>query len=306
MTTPAVDVFEDKQATKREPVVALADIVTLAKPRITAFVLMTTAGGLWLAPVKVGGAVALMALLGTTLIVAGANALNMYIERDSDANMERTKDRPLPAGRMSPRVALWFGVIVSIIAVPILAIGVNPTTALLAVLANLSYVLAYTPMKQRSHWALLVGAVPGAMPPLLGWTAATGQIGSGGIVLFGILFLWQVPHFHAISIFRAEDYARAGLKVMPNTLGLRATKHSIVRYTFALLAVSVLLVPLGVERESYAIGATLLGLVFLVWGCWGLREEAGNKWARSLFGISILYLSLLFCALMVGARSITW
>src|SRR5262245_42474538 len=217
MTTPAFDVYESKRVTS----VAPADLVALAKPRITALVITTTAGGLWLAPVKVGMGVAGLTILGTSLIVAGANALNMYIEREIDGRMERTKDRPLPAGRLAPRIALWFGVVLSVAAVPILAIGVNATTALLAVLANLSYVLAYTPLKQRSHWALLVGAVPGAMPPLLGWTAATGTIGAGGLVLFGILFLWQVPHFLAISIFRKEEYARAGLKVMPNTLGIR-------------------------------------------------------------------------------------
>ena len=297
MTTPLVDAFDPK----RVGTVALADLVALAKPRITALVLITTAGGYWLAPVKAGPLVATLTIVGTILIVAGANALNMYLERDVDGRMERTKDRPLPAGRLAPRVALWFGVALSVAAVPILAIGANATTALLAVLANLSYVLAYTPLKQRSHWALLVGAVPGAMPPLLGWTAATGRIGAGGIVLFAILFLWQVPHFLAISIFRKDEYARAGLKVMPNTVGLRATKHSIARYLFALLAVSLLLVPLGVARTGYTFLAGALGTIFLGWGCWGLREEAGARWARSLFGISILYLALLFCALMVEA-----
>jgi protoheme IX farnesyltransferase len=296
MTTPLVDAYEPKRYA-----IAIGDLVALAKPRITALVLITTAGGYWLAPVKAGPLVATLTIIGTILIVAGANALNMYLERDIDGRMERTKDRPLPAGRLAPRVALWFGVALSVAAVPILAIGANATTALLAVLANLSYVLAYTPMKQRSHWALLVGAVPGAMPPLLGWTAATGTIGAGGLVLFGILFLWQVPHFLAISIFRREDYARAGLKVMPNTVGLRATKHSIARYLFALLAVSLLLVPLGVEGPRYTVLAGTLGTVFLGWGCWGLRDEAGARWARSLFGISILYLVLLFGALIVGA-----
>jgi protoheme IX farnesyltransferase len=296
MTTPLVDVYEPKRVA-----VAMSDLLALAKPRITTLVLITTAGGYWLAPVKAGPLVASLTIVGTILIVAGANALNMYLERDIDGLMERTKDRPLPAGRMAPRVALWFGVALSVAAVPILAIGANATTALLAVLANLSYVLAYTPLKQRSHWALLVGAVPGAMPPLLGWTAATGTIGAGGLVLFGILFLWQVPHFLAISIFRKDEYAHAGLKVMPNTLGLRATKHSIARYLFALLAVSLLLVPLGVERVGYTFLAGTLGTIFLGWGCWGLREEAGARWARSLFGISILYLALLFCALMIEA-----
>jgi protoheme IX farnesyltransferase len=295
MTTPVLEVYE----AKRVSTVALRDLLALAKPRITALVITTTAGGLWLAPVRPDGLVVGSTLLGTVLIVAGANALNMYIERDIDGRMDRTRDRPLPAGRLAARVALWFGVALSVSAIPILAFGVNATTALLAVLANLSYVLAYTPLKPRSHWALLVGAVPGAMPPLLGWTAATGRIGQGGLVLFGILFLWQVPHFLAISIFRREDYARAGLQVMPNTLGIRATKHSIVRYLFALVAVSLLLVPLHVEKQGYVVWAGLLGAVFFGWGCYGLRPSAGTRWARSLFAVSILYLVLLFCALMV-------
>jgi protoheme IX farnesyltransferase len=298
MTTPALDVYEAKRASS----VAVADLLALAKPRITALVITTTAGGLWLAPVRVGLGTAGLAMLGTVLIVSGANALNMYIERDIDGRMDRTKDRPLPAGRLAPRVALWFGVALSVIAVPILAVGVNLTTALLAVLAHLSYVLAYTPLKQRSSAALLVGAVPGAMPPLLGWTAATGSVGWGGLVLFGILYLWQVPHFLAISVFRQHDYARAGLKVMPNTAGLRATKHGIVRYLVALVGVSLLLVPLGVERHAYLLWAGLLGAVFFGWGCYGLRYDAGARWARSLFAVSIVYLVLLFCALVVEGQ----
>jgi protoheme IX farnesyltransferase len=280
---------------------ALRDFVALAKPRITALVIVTTAGGLWLAPGRVDSLTAALALVGTVLIVAGANALNMYIERDVDRRMHRTRDRPLPAGRMSPRAALWFGVALSVIAVPILAIGVNAVTALLAVLAHLSYVLAYTPLKQRSHWALLVGAVPGAMPPLLGWTAATGRIGPAGIVLFGILFLWQVPHFLAISLFRRDDYARAGLQVMPNTVGIRATKHSIVRYLLALVAVTLLLVPLGIEHKVYLWASSVLGAIFFLWGCVGLRETSGTRWARSLFAVSIVYLVLLFGAIVLGA-----
>lgn len=298
MTTPVLDAYEPKRVTG----VALGDLVALAKPRVTALVITTTAGGLWLAPVKITVQVAALAMLGTVLIVAGANALNMYIEREIDGRMDRTRDRPLPAGRLAPRVALFFGVALSVAALPILAIGVNATTAMLAALAHLSYVFAYTPLKQRSPAALLVGAVPGAMPPLLGWTAATGNVGWGGVVLFAILFFWQVPHFLAISIFRREDYARAGLKVMPNTAGLKATKHAVVRYLLALVAVSLLLVPLGVERRGYLACAGLLGGVFFGWGCYGLRDSAGARWARSLFAVSIVYLVLLFSALVIWGQ----
>jgi protoheme IX farnesyltransferase len=283
--------------------VALRDFVALTKPRITALVATTAAGGVWLAPGATDRRVAALALAGILLVVAGANALNMYIERDIDGRMERTRDRPLPAGRMSPSAALWFGVVLSVAAIPILALGVNLTTALLALLANLIYVLAYTPLKQRSHWALWVGAVPGAMPPLLGWTAATGRVDPGGLVLFGILFFWQIPHFLAITLFRSEEYRNAGLKVTPNAVGILATKHSIVRYLLMLVCVSLLLVPLGIAKYGYLAWASVLGAVFFGWGCFGLRATAGTKWARSLFAVSILYLLLLFCTILVQGRT---
>jgi len=265
-------------------------------------VLLTTAGGLWLAPVRVPAATTLWTLLGTMLVVAGANALNMVWERDIDGLMKRTKGRPLPAGRMAPRVALWFGVALSVASLPILAFGVNATTALLAALANLLYVLAYTPLKQRSHWALQVGAVPGAIPPLLGWTAATGKVEPGGLVLFAIMFLWQVPHFHAIALFRKSEYGRAGLKVMPNVMGDLATRHSIVRNTGALVCVSLLLVPLRIAHLGYTVAAIALGCAFLGAGLLGLRKGAGLASARTTFFVSLVYLVGLFAAIGCSAR----
>lgn len=283
------------------------DLVTLAKPRITSMVVITAAGGLFLAS-RAGriegpgpnALTVLSTLFGISLIVAGANALNMYLERDIDRRMDRTKNRPLPAGRMAPRVALWFGVITSAVSVPILALGANTLTALLAVIANLLYVFAYTPMKQHSQYALHVGAVPGAIPPLLGWTAGTGRIDAAGVILFAILFLWQVPHFIAIALFRKADYARAGLVVTPNVVGELDSRHTIIRWVFALVAASLLVVPLGLAGHGYLLIATIVGAVFFIWGCYGLRAGTGDRWAKSLFGISILYLVLLFTALMVN------
>jgi protoheme IX farnesyltransferase len=146
---------------------------------------------------------------------------------------------------------------------------------------------------------LWVGAVPGAMPPLLGWTAATAEVGAAGVVLFGILFLWQIPHFLAISIFRRHEYAKAGLLVMPNTEGIRATQNMIIWFSFGLVAVSLLLVPLGVEGRWYAAAASALGASFFAVACYGPRAEHANRWARSLFLLSIVYLILLFVALVV-------
>jgi protoheme IX farnesyltransferase len=286
------------------PGALLRDLITLAKPRITLMVVITAAGGLFLAKRAAHAnasapATVVATLLGTALIVAGANALNMYIERDVDRRMERTKARPLPTGRLAPRVALWFGVGLSAVAVPILAIGANPLTALLAVLANLLYVLAYTPLKQHSQYALHVGAIPGAIPPLLGWTAGTARIDAAGIILFAILFFWQVPHFVAIALFRKGDYARAGLVVLPNVAGELAARHTIVRWIFADVAASLLVVPLGLAGDGYLIVGAVLGASFFTWGCYGLREDTGTRWAKSLFGVSILYLVLLFAALAI-------
>jgi protoheme IX farnesyltransferase len=288
----------------KDAAIAWRDVAALTKPRITLMVVITAAGGLFLsrrAPLagSASWATVLCTLIGTALIVSGANALNMYIERDIDRRMDRTKNRPLPANRLAPKVALWVGVVLSALAVPILAIGANALTALLAVLANLLYVLAYTPLKQHSAYALHVGAIPGAIPPLLGWTAGTGRIDAAGMVLFGILFMWQIPHFVAIALFRKADYARAGLVVMPNVHGELASRHAIVRWIFAGVATSLLVVPLGIAHRGYLVAATLLGAIFFGWGCYGLREGTGRRWAKSLFGISILYLVLLFAALTI-------
>jgi protoheme IX farnesyltransferase len=246
---------------------------------------------------------AMWALLGTALIVAGANALNMYIERDIDGRMDRTRERPLPTGRLSPRTALVFGVLTSAAAVPILAVFVNITTALFALLANVIYVLAYTPLKQRSQYALFVGAVPGAIPPLLGYTSATGTVGLIGLVLFGVLFFWQIPHFLAIALFRKGDYARAGLVVTPNVVGDRDTIHAMIRYATVLTVVSLLLLPLHGAGHVYAIAALILGVIFVgacVAGLWVDRFSV-KRWARGTFGISILYLLGLFAALFIDA-----
>jgi protoheme IX farnesyltransferase len=306
MQKPLAHAIEESSGRVGTPRIALRDVIALAKPRITLMVVITAAGGLFLAGRAgriegpgPGAVMVLSTLVGLSMIVAGANALNMYLERDIDRRMDRTKNRPLPSGRMAPRFALWFGVVLSALSVPILAIGANPLTALLAVLANLLYVLAYTPLKQHSQFALHVGAVPGAIPPLLGWTAATASIDAAGIVLFAILFLWQVPHFVAIALFRKADYARAGLVVTPNVTGELASRHTIIRWIFALVAASLLVVPLGLAGHGYLVAAAVLGAVFFTWGCYGLRAGTGNRWAKSLFGISILYLVLLFAALAI-------
>lgn len=294
-------------APSRSPYQSARDVVALTKPRITFMVVLTTAGGYWLAcrffgidPLADLPRLAML-LLGSALVVGGANTLNMFIERDTDSLMSRTRTRPLPEGRLAPEVALVVGLLLSAVAVPLLTTAVNVKTGLLALVALVSYVLMYTPLKRVTPLALLVGAVPGAIPPLMGWSAARGTLDAPGIVLFGIMFLWQVPHFLAIATFRREEYARAGMKVGPVVYGERVTRHHVVRYLAALVLTSMLLVPFGIGGRLYLVAALGLGALFFGVGAWGLRRDAGNRWARGLFFTSILYLTGLFAALTIGA-----
>lgn len=276
------------------------DLLSLAKPRITLMVVITTAGGLALAG-GVDAWTALWTLLGTALVVGSANTLNCWLERDIDSRMARTKDRPLPAGRLDPRIALVFGIALALISVPLLTWAVNPLTGALAALALVSYVCIYTPMKQITPAALLVGSVPGALPPLIGWTAATGRLEWAGITLFGILFFWQLPHFIAIAIFRQSEYANAGFRVLPAVRGVKVAKVHAVVHTVALIAVSLCLVPLHVAGPVYLVAALGLGAYFSRVLIQGLGPEGGAAWARKLFGASLVYLPLLFVALAVDA-----
>ena len=279
---------------------AMRNYVELAKPRITTLVVFTCASGLWLAPGRLPARTVLLTLAGTVLIVAAANVLNMYLERDSDALMKRTMNRPLPGRRMLPQLALRFGLLLAAVSVPLLTFAVGPLPGLLASVALVSYVLLYTPLKRHTAAALLVGAVPGAIPPLIGWTAATERIDLPGVLLFAVMFLWQVPHFLSITLFRREDYARAGLIVQPNEPGgEREARRNIVRYTVALVVVSLLFVPLGVGRGFYFATALVAGGIFLAYGIRGLRSDAGERWARNEFLFSLAYLTILFAVLMI-------
>ncbi len=292
-----------EQATARAGAFGVvADLIALGKPRITFMVLVTTLGGFWLAPGALNHATLWFTLAGMTLVVAGANALNMYLERDVDALMERTRNRPLPRGRLAPEVALGFGIATSAIAVPLLTFAVNPLTGFLGALSLVLYVLVYTPMKRRSTAALLVGAVPGAMPPLMGWTAATGHLSPPGIALFLILFIWQLPHFIAISLHRADEYKAAGLKIVPVERGIAGAKQRIALYSALMLAVSLQVVRVGIGGPLYLAAALALGGGLVTLALYGLQRDAGRRWARWYFFYTLVYLPGIFAALMVGHR----
>ncbi|NVJ10252.1 protoheme IX farnesyltransferase [Myxococcus sp. AM001] len=278
------------------PTVA-SDLISLTKPRLSSLVLVTAAGGMWLAPGHLGAVNALVTLLATAGTVGAANALNCYWERHSDQFMDRTRNRPLPSGRMEPAVALWFGISLAAVSLPALALGANVLTAALGLVALLSYVLAYTPLKARTSAAMLVGAVPGALPPLMGWTAVSNQLDAGGFSLFAIMFLWQMPHFIAIALFRKEEYRAAGLKSVPLERGDESSRAQVVLYLVALIPMTLLPFQLHIAGAWYLAAAVLLGLSFLGLGAWGFFRRLGNTWARQTFFFSLIYLTGLFAAL---------
>ena len=276
-----------------------ADLVQLVKPRIMMMALLTAAGALSLAPGTLPVGPSLLLLLGTALIVGSANTLNMWLERDTDCLMARTKNRPLPRQRLAPNTALWFGAIQGALALPVLALtGIVP--AALGLVALLLYVGAYTPMKQMTHHATWVGAAPGAMPALMGWTAATGRIDLPGLAVFGVLFFWQIPHTHAITIYRQRDYDAAGMKTLPSERGLPATIRAIHVFLLVQVAVSLLPYVLGVAGLPYLVTSIVLGVMVLVQGFSGDRS---HRWARNVFMTSIVYLPVLFAVMVVNGQS---
>lgn len=272
----------------------LRDIVALGKPRITALVVFTAAVGAAIAPSTPRDHSYWAALLvGLAFTVAGANALNMWLERDVDALMARTASRPLPAGRLAPSVALATGVLWSACGLAILAAGVNGPATWLATAGVASYVLGYTPLKRVTPLALEVGAIPGAVSTLVGWAAATGSVDAPGVALFLILFFWQLPHFLALASFRRDDYARAGLRVFPVVYGERATRRQILLYAAILVGASTLPYWLGEARAPYLVVAILLGAGFLSGALWPQFR------ARNLFLYSLVYLPALLAALVL-------
>ena len=281
-------------------------LVQLTKPSITRMVLITTACGAVMAPGSPALLPLVLGVVGTALVVGSANALNMYLERDVDALMSRTRSRPLPSGRLAPEVALIFGVAIGLIGLVMLTFLVNPLTGLLAAIALLSYVLVYTPLKPVTPFALHVGAVPGAMPPLIGYAAVTGTVAWESLALFAILFVWQLPHFAAITIFRREEYARAGLQVVSVARGDRGARRFVLTYAFVLLAVTLAPMAFGFAGPLYIAIALATGVPFLALSAWGLHPRsqgtvAGHRWARRTFFASMPYLVLVFGALVATA-----
>jgi len=291
-----MEVTEISIAVRRNRV---ADFVELAKPRITGLVLVTTLVGFYMGSRDgVRWALLLQTIIGTALVAGGASALNQYIERDLDARMLRTRNRPLPDGRVSPAEALAFSSFVSAVGTAYLMFFVNVLTGVLGLLTLFAYIFLYTPLKTRTTLCTLVGAVPGAIPPVMGWTAATGAVNNPTIALFAILFLWQMPHFFSIAWIFTEDYARGGFVVHRSG---ESTGRQIVLFCCALIPVSLLPAMFGVAGTVYLIGAILLGFVYLAYG-FALSLFRSNVHAQRLLMTSVMYLPALLGLMMLDKR----
>src|SRR4051812_21785012 len=287
----------------------MRDYIELTKPRITWLILMSTGIGYfyglpaaanWWEFLK---SIPLLSLLhtviGTGLIASGTAALNQWYERDADRKMRRTAMRPLPTGKMSARNAMLFGIALSIAGFLELWLGVNLLCAAIGGFTLWSYLFIYTPMKQRTWWSTTVGAFPGAMPPMIGFAAAAGTITPESWVLFAILFLWQFPHFYAIAWMYKDDYARAGIQMLPVVEpDGRSTARQIVLYGIALIPVSLVPSLLGMTGRLYLAGALLLGLWFLYSGVRVAMDRTALR-ARAVLIVSVLYLPLIYGLMLV-------
>jgi protoheme IX farnesyltransferase len=277
----------------------LADYLALTKPRLNVLVVATSAAGYYLGATRMLDLWPMaQAVAGTAFVAAGAAVLNQVYERDTDALMRRTRARPLPDGRVPPADARIFGLALAICGLALLAARASILAALLAAATLIVYLAVYTPMKRRSPFSTLVGAVPGALPPLIGWTASHGSLSAGGAALFAIVFLWQIPHFMAIAWMYRDDYATAGFPMLPviEPEGRRAGRQAVV-YSAALLPVSLVPTAIGLTGTPYLAIALGLG-ISLLWLAVRFARSRSDDSARTLFLFSITYLPLIWIAMI--------
>lgn len=275
----------------------------LTKPRIALLVLMVAIASFYLAaPRSLNWGKLLLTVIGTSLLAGGIFALNHYYERDVDSLMKRTDKRPLPSGRLSPAEAMWFGLLLTIGSIVLIAAALGWLAGAIAVFTFVSYVYVYTPLKRRTPYHTALGALPGAMPPLLGWAAARGTLDLDAVVLFGVMFFWQFPHFLAIEMMYSEDYAKAGIRVLPVVEPTwRASGIQVVVTLTLLLGVTIVPFLTGLADAVYLVGAVLLGGAFLAAGIAALGRKE-RKSARLLLLASVFYLPVLFGLMMLDVR----
>jgi protoheme IX farnesyltransferase len=287
--------------TRVEPSIAgVGDYIELMKPRVMSLVVFTAFVGLLIAPGQVHPMVGFTALLCIAVGAGAAGALNMWYDADIDARMTRTAARPIPAGRVAPGEALAFGVMLAVGSVVVLGLLVNVIAAALLAVTIAFYVGVYTMwLKRRTPQNIVIGGAAGALPPVIGWVAATGSLAVEPILLFAIIFFWTPPHFWALSLYRTEDYTRAGIPMLPVVAGARETRRQIVLYTLLLAPLGVAPWLLGYAGLSYGVVALATGAVMIALALRVRAEEEGTHTAsKQLFGFSILYLFLLFAMLL--------
>jgi heme o synthase len=276
------------------------DYIDLTKPRITWLILMSTGVGYYFGHKGQWSlSILLNTIVGTALVASGTAALNQWYERDADRHMRRTQMRPLPSGRLSAGQALWFGIALALIGGLELGLGVNWLASGLCISTLLLYLFLYTPLKQKTWWSTTVGAFPGAMPPLIGYAAAANRLTPEAWVLYAILFLWQFPHFYAIAWMYRDDYARAGIRMLPVVEpDGESTARQILLYSVLLIPISLLPNWLGMTGTLYTAGAIAMGLVFLYSGV-RVSLDRTNARARKVLLASVLYLPVIYCLMIL-------
>ena len=277
----------------------VADYLALLKPRVMSLVVFSGFAGLILAPGHIHPVLAAIAVLCIAVAAGAAGAVNMWYDRDIDAVMRRTCARPIPTGKIRPEEALAFGVVLSVGSVMLMGLALNWTAAVLLAIANLFYIFVYTIwLKRRTPQNIVIGGAAGAFPPMIGWAAVTGDVSLASVALFALIFMWTPPHFWALALFRRGDYEKAGVPMLPVVAGARATKLQMLLYTVILLPLGLAPWWLGITGPLYAVAALALGLTFLGFAVWVWFDET-ERAAKRMFGYSILYLFLMFTAMMV-------
>ena len=279
--------------------VALGDFVALLKPRVMSLVVFTGVVGMLLAPGALHPVLAIVAILCIAVGAGAAGAINMWYDRDIDALMTRTHNRPIPAGRVAPNIALGFGITLAVASVSMMALAVNGVAAGLLAFTIFFYIVIYSmALKRRTPQNIVIGGAAGAFPPMIGWAAVSGDITLAPVVLFAIIFLWTPPHFWALALYKRGDYDKAGVPMLPVVAGRRATAWQMLAYTAVLLPVTLLPCVIGLSGAVYGAGALALGLIFMAFAVRVVRDT-GERSARRMFPFSILYLFLIFVLLLV-------
>lgn len=299
MTDTSADIKVETRGVALPSGAGVRDYIALLKPRVMSLVVFSGFAGLIVAPGQIHPLLAAVAVLCIAVSAGAAGAINMWYDRDIDAVMERTKSRPLPQGRISAEEALSFGVTLTLFSTMLMGLAVNWTAAILLASANAFYVFIYTMwLKRSTPHNIVIGGAAGAFPPMIGWAAVTGSVDLQSIVLFLIIFMWTPPHFWALALFREGDYAKAGVPMLPVVAGKKSTKRQMLLYTLILVPITLLPSLLGTAGPIYGVAAALLGLRFLHLSVKVLGDD-GVRYAKQMFGFSIIYLFALFALMML-------